>query len=103
MDNNDTSPDNRALFFAMFSFQIIDPKTWILASAVAATHAAQQQSSLVPLVTLVIIVPAGCLIAWSILGSVLGHLFHNRLTQRALSVAIALTFAAFAVILMVSD
>lgn len=103
LNDHETPPEYRALFFAMFSFQLINPKTWILASAVSATHAAHREASLVPLIALTLLVPGGCLIIWSTLGCILGQLFHNKLTQKALSAAFAFAFAAFAVILLMSD
>ncbi|MEM0947225.1 MAG: LysE family translocator [Pseudomonadota bacterium] len=97
------APARRALFFAMLSFQIANPKTWVLASAVSTTHASQDQASLLPLVLLTIFVPAGCLMVWGTIGQAFGRFFQKLTMQRALSLVLAFTFAVFAIVLVLSD
>lgn len=99
----DEAPAPRALFLTMLSFQIANPKTWVLASAVSTTHASQIDASLLALVLLTLFVPAICLIVWATIGQVLGRLFQKPIMQKAMSLAFALTFGAFAIVLLLSD
>lgn len=87
----------------MFSFQIVNPKTWVLASAVSATHASQSQVSLLPLVLLATFVPAACLIVWATIGLVLGRFFQKPVMQKAVSVVFSIALSTFAAILALSD
>lgn len=100
--NTEEVATHRGLFFAMFSFQIVNPKTWVLASVVSATHASQNEASILPLVLLSIFVPSGCLIVWSAIGQVLGRFFQKPMMQKAVSLVFALTFTAFSIILVLS-
>lgn len=102
--NSDETPiKNRALFFAMFSFQVVNPKTWVLASAVSTTHASQNDASFLPLVLLTVIVPTGCLIVWSAIGQLLGRFFQQPTAQKVLCTAFSLMFVSFAAILLMAD
>ncbi|MEM6465140.1 MAG: LysE family transporter [Pseudomonadota bacterium] len=93
----------KTLFFAMFSFQIINPKTWVLAGAVSTTHAAQPGAPLLPLLELAILVPVGCLSLWGAAGRLLGGVFQNPLMQKSLSLVFALIFALFAIALVLKE
>lgn len=93
----------RALFFALLSFQIVNPKTWVLASAVSTTHAALDEVSILSLVLPTIFVPACCLFVWGMMGQVLGRFFQDPIINKSFSFALALTYGILALLLVLND
>ena len=90
-----------ALFASMLALQLVNPKTWVLATAVAAAHAARAGASLGGLAVLAVVVPTGCLLVWAIAGRGLGHLLERSPIRQGFATLMAAALAGFAVALLV--
>ncbi|WP_371171615.1 LysE family translocator [Aliiroseovarius sp. 2305UL8-7] len=57
-----SSRSKASLFTAMLAFQLLNPKTWVLALTVGSVHAGVEDASIPGLITAVLIVPSLCLL-----------------------------------------
>lgn len=94
-------PADGALFASMVALQLVNPKSWVLATAVAATHAAQTDASLVALIALTIAVPTACLLLWAAAGRGLGSFLERRGIKQAFATLMAIALLGFAAALLV--
>lgn len=99
-DRGSPSPTRRT-FVPMLLLQIVNPKTWVLAPTVSATHVATG-GPLAVLVLLTAIVPSACLAVWTIAGRALAPLLARTVLRRAFVLVMAGVLASFAIVLAIS-
>ncbi len=85
------------LFTAMLAFQILNPKTWVLALTVGSAHAGIQDASVPGLITAVLIVPSICLLLWAMAGRVLQPFMAHTVFRRIFVCVMGVVLAMFAV------
>jgi len=87
------------LFTAMLAFQILNPKTWVLALTVSSAHAGVEDASVPGLITAVLIVPSLCLLLWAMAGRVLQPFMAQTAFRRIFVSVMGVVLAMFAAIL----
>ncbi len=96
VERNQPSPSTVGLFIAMLTLQIVNPKTWVLALTVNAAHASAVNSSILPLVGLIIVIPTVCLLIWAVAGRTLQPALARPLARRAFVIAMGAILLMFA-------
>lgn len=90
------APESRGLFLAMLVLQVVNPKTWVLATAVSTTHAAEADGSLLTLALLTLAVPSACLLIWAVAGRGMGPFLQRPTVKKSFAAVMALALAGFA-------
>ncbi|MEM9348711.1 MAG: LysE family transporter [Pseudomonadota bacterium] len=98
--SNKPEGNGSALFFSMAALQVVNPKTWVLATTVSATHAAQTPSSLAALAVSTALVPTLCLLTWAIVGRGLDKLLERPMLKKAFALLMALILLSFALAIL---
>lgn len=96
-------PSSGGTFLSLVALQIANPKTWVLATTVSTTHAAQGDGSLAVLIALTAAVPALCLSAWALAGRSLVPLLQRSVPRCVFAVTMGSILAGFAAALIASD
>lgn len=90
----------QAFFAPMLILQLVNPKTWLMATAVAAAHTTQASTSAIQLAALTVAVPAACLFVWAVAGKQLGGFLEQPPARQIFASAMALSLAGFAALLL---
>lgn len=95
-------PDTFRLLGAMFALQVVNPKTWVLATTVGTTYAAQGTGTLAMLAVLTVGIPTACLMIWALGGLALAPLMRRTLPRRVFAVIAGGILIGFAILLLFS-
>ena len=98
----DSRQASSTLFSSMLTLQVVNPKTWVLASAVGTTHAAAPRASLVGLAVATILVPTFSLLLWAAAGRSISVPLGRPAIRRAFATAMGTVLIAFAAFLLAS-
>jgi len=91
-----TQASGTALFLPMMALQVVNPKTWVLATTVSSAHIAHETSSIAALAMFTVLVPSACLLAWALAGRSLGNLLERPKLKRGFAVLMGLVLLGFA-------
>jgi threonine/homoserine/homoserine lactone efflux protein len=99
----DREPDRASRFIGLFAFQLVNPKAWAMMVAVVSSVPVRSVEAFVELAALFVVVPAGCLTTWAILGTLLARAFRDRRARARLDGALGglLVMSAVALVLEV--
>jgi len=86
---------------AMAGFQIVNPKSWVLALTVVTTYQSNELIHLFPLVSLAVVIPAMSLLTWAFYGSALGEFLCRPSFRFRTNIFLGLLLIAFALSLVV--
>jgi threonine/homoserine/homoserine lactone efflux protein len=82
-------PDRAGNVWALFAFQFLNPKAWVMTLTVVAAFesVAIDRPSWFWLAALYAVIPAMCLLCWALAGAALGRMLRREVARRRFDVA----------------
>lgn len=100
---NHAEPSEHALpgsGLGLFGFQLLNPKAWVMTLAATAASGTPGLAGYLPLASLFVTIPAGCLLLWSACGRLLARVLARAPFRRGLDTAMGASLLAVAGLLL---